>query len=327
MFSKCCVPFISALLLIISCSSDNPHNRNTLQKYKWIDFKWRTSEISGKIYNKAAIEVPFKIDKFSPDFVIQLDLGSSVSIFYENTLKSYYDVYCNLMNKIDSTNTMPVIYENNCRVKYFSDLQIVLDTIKFKNPRIGMGYGLGDIISHDSVYNKKSRLIGLLGADFFNNKILIIDYKNERISITDTLYNDFIQNIEFQQYLSSKTSSRVLLPIKLSNTTYSMMFDTGCSIFSLILKTDLWKLNTDFKNQNTMKVKGVSRFLYFFQSKALTDAFFGDMKLPKSFYYCVPQGDDFFIRENISGIIGNAFFLDKIVIVDFKNKRFGVVKD
>lgn len=34
-----------------------------------------------------------------------------------------------------------------------------------------------------------------------------------------------------------------------------------------------------------------------------------------------------FEQQGIDGIIGNVFFLDKIIVIDFKNKKFGITKN
>lgn len=36
--------------------------------------------------------------------------------------------------------------------------------------------------------------------------------------------------------------------------------------------------------------------------------------------------DDFYKSEGIIGITGNACFLDKVIAIDFKNRKFGVYK-
>jgi len=45
----------------------------------------------------------------------------------------------------------------------------------------------------------------------------------------------------------------------------------------------------------------------------------------KEFWY---TEDDFFSfkQDNIDGIVGNVFFMDKTIVIDFKNKRFGIRK-
>ena len=56
------------------------------------------------------------------------------------------------------------------------------------------------------------------------------------------------------------------------------------------------------------------------------DVKFGNNTLPSSNVYYIknPMIADFFKEQNIWGITGNAYFLNKIVIIDYKNSRFGI---
>lgn len=53
---------------------------------------------------------------------------------------------------------------------------------------------------------------------------------------------------------------------------------------------------------------------------------FGQKQLNKANVYFdnKKSNEDFYKEEKIWGITGNAYFLNNVVIIDYKNKRFGV---
>ncbi|MEJ7658113.1 MAG: hypothetical protein WKG07_00050 [Hymenobacter sp.] len=58
------------------------------------------------------------------------------------------------------------------------------------------------------------------------------------------------------------------------------------------------------------------------------DAYLGEVKLPKSkaWFNRNPRLLEFNKSENVDALTGNTFFVNNIVVLDFRQSRFGVVK-
>jgi len=73
------------------------------QKLNWIPFEWVSDSISGKYYDKLAINIPVSIDGLPHKFTMQFDLGAVTTVIYGNSIAKYLDKYSGFNNKIDST--------------------------------------------------------------------------------------------------------------------------------------------------------------------------------------------------------------------------------
>lgn len=92
----------------------------------------------------------------------------------------------------------------------------------------------GTEMTKDSLCTSTIKHIGTIAADLFEGKILIIDYKNQRLCGIESLPSDWEQRVEFVDIEYVKESNLVFLPLQIGDITYRVMFDTGSSIFPLL---------------------------------------------------------------------------------------------
>lgn len=93
------VVVLAFLILIFANSINVLSQENSL---KWIPFVWQSDTISGKFVEKAYMYVPVKIDDLPENFTMQLDLGTTDTQFYENSVKPYIAAYPSLAKKLGS---------------------------------------------------------------------------------------------------------------------------------------------------------------------------------------------------------------------------------
>ena len=314
------------LILSISCSHIDVENKfNYDYTCKWIPFVWRSVKINNIMYDKAAIDLKMQFDGYPNIFKVQLDLGAPTTFISDNTLKSFSKLYKSLHDKIDTINYKDLTIEKYYKLLVMPSVSVLLDSIVFDNKIISIAVNYGKQIDIKNIQNEIIPL-GVIGSDFFIKKILILDYRNERIAIIDTLNSKYESKFTFIKYKSFKNDNRIILPIKINNIDLFCMFDTGSSIFSAILRTDYWKLLSEHCESEMLKIMGLSQYIYTFQSKAIFSATINKSNFKPKYYYCAPQIDQFFKKNNIDGILGNEFFNNKIIIIDFKNKLFGIQK-
>ena len=290
------------------------------QNLKWIPFSWIGDSISGKYFDKLAMTIPVTIDNLPHKFNMQLDLGATTTVIYGNSIVPYLETYNELKNKIDTTLTFWIQNQKNFK---FKDVELKLGTVSFGKNNIGDFKNFGDSISKDSINTKSEKQIGTLAPDIFQDKILIIDYPNKRICITKELSKQF-SKVNFQPYKIK--DGRIKIPLTIDGKQADLLFDTGSSLFSLMTTEErASKISTE-KVIDSLKVSSWGDFYMVYGREATSKINFGQKQLNPAvvFYDKVKRYDKFYDEENIWGVTGNAYFLNNVVIIDYKNKRFGV---
>jgi hypothetical protein len=305
--------FIILFSLIISSLSYG-------QKLNWIPFEWVSDSISGKYYDKLAINIPISIDGLPHKFKMQFDLGAVTTVIYGNSIAKYLDKYFGFNNKIDSTKSFIINGQKN---PMFKNVGLSLGNVSFGERNIGYFKDYGEPIPTDSIYTSTEKHIGTIAPDLFKDKYLIIDYPNKRICVTKNLPRK-LAKVDFQA--CSITSGRVTIPLTINGKVENLMFDSGSSMFSLI---------TSEENANQISVNNIIDSLSAnswgdnmtaYGKKINSEVKFGKTILqPSNVYYVKNEMiAEFFKQQNIWGITGNAYFLNTIVIIDYKNSRFGI---
>ncbi|PIF45182.1 hypothetical protein CLU96_2183 [Chryseobacterium sp. 52] len=306
--------------ILAGCTASNK-NIPSAESYSWFPFSWYSAKISGKNFDKVAMLVPVKVNDVKADFTLQFDLGSDATLIYGNTINSYYrdnEIKNFLIENSKSTDDGgKTIYKTKGLIYHLGKLS--KDHLIYKE-------NYGDKIPMDSLFNKKPKHIGTLGADVFNNKILIIDYPNKRMCVLDSLDSYWRKVTTFVDARSN--NGRLHIPLTMANKTHWFLFDTGASLFPINTNKELWtslvdqtaKTDTIIANSWGEKVK-------FFGRPIKEKVYLGKRKLENDYawYNDNKRLQEFNKAENIDGLTGNAFFVNNVIVLDFKNKKFGVV--
>lgn len=290
------------------------------QKIEWIPFNWEGDSVSGKYLDKLAITIPVTLDNLPNKFKMQLDLGATVTVLYGNSIKPYFETYTELNNKIDTTLKFNTQSQTNSK---FKNLELKLGNVNFGNRNIGYFKDFGDNISNDSIHTKTEKLIGSIAPDLFEDKFLIIDYQNKRICLTLELPKQFSKT-QFRQY--KEEEGRIKIPITINGKSEDVMFDTGSSLFALITTPEKANEISNKPIVDSLKISSWGDYYMVYGQAITSKVKIGQKQLNKAIVYFDNQNklSDFYKEEEIWGIMGNAYFLNNIVIIDYKNKRFGV---
>lgn len=293
-----------------------------LENYNWFSFNWYSAAISGKKFDHLAILVPAKVNDLKANFILQFDLGSDATLLYGNVLNSYYSE--NEINSFLLKDRKGI--SDAGHISYDTDgLRIEMGDFIIKNPSFKENYGLS--VARDSLYSSQAKNIGTLGADAFQNKILIIDYPNKKMCVLNELDDYLKKNTTFIQARSK--NGRLHIPFTIKNKTYWFLFDTGASLFPINTNKGLWKelverqipLDTIEGNSWGEKVK-------FYGGPMKKTVYLNKYKLKNSFawYNENKRLQDFNKSENIDGLTGNIYFIKNIIVLDFKSYKFGILK-
>ena len=284
------------------------------------DFAWEGATVSGRYIPKAAMNVSVTVDNLPHEFTMQLDLGAVTTELYGNSLQPYMDAYPTLIEKIDSTKTFMI---NNEEHIMFREMTLKMGDLEFNNMDIGLFAGYGTPMTADSLKTKTSKHIGTIAPDLFQNKVLIIDYPNNRICLKEELPDEY-SNLDFQDLVLE--SGRIMLPFNINERREMLMFDTGSSIFSLLTTKNNAEQISDGVIADSLSVNSWGNELSVYGSKITTGVKFGGKSLPGTLVYFVdnPQFDTGFKQMGIWGITGNAYFSNNTIIIDYRNKKIAV---
>lgn len=291
--------------------------------YRWIDFQWMGATIDGKSFPKAAIFLPVQIDGLNGTFMAQFDLGADITELYGNALKNYYSDRAALLQQLDTVN------------KGVSDGGVTMYPVKGLGASTG-GYplgrmyyaeGFGDEIPKDSLFTVTSKLIGTIGASFVKDKVLVIDYPNHRMCVLDTLDGYWSARTTFVEGRVRK--GRIQVPLTIGGKIEWVLYDTGASIFPLWVGKKLWSSMVDPKAKvDSMMIPSWGEQVRCYGAQMGAQVFLSSYRLPRAelWYSDSKRLNSFNEEEGIAGLTGNAYFLGKTIVIDFKNMRFGVLR-
>lgn len=308
------------MFFCILCISMTFCSRKSSQDPEWIPFSWVSDSISGKYFQKVAIFLPVTIDDLPHRFSMQFDLGAVTSVFYGNSLSPFLEKYSSLNNKLDTANTF---WMQGQEYPMLGNVDLMLGEVIFKNLDIGLFPDFGNEYFFDSVSPETVIHIGTIGADIAQNKILIIDFRSNKMAIIDTLPSEY-QNVSFENIKID--DGRIKIPFLINEKAEDLMFDTGASLFSLVTSKEN-ALETGGKEIiDSLTVPSWDEIVTFYGLKTEVPISIGGKQIEKSMVYYNEDTswDDFYRSENIWGVTGNAFFFDNLIIIDYKKNRFGI---
>ena len=306
--------FLVISLWLISCSQKSSEN------IEWIPFTWTSVNLSGRNIEKVSMNIPVRIDDLPYKFTMQFDLGAVTTNFYGNSLNPFLEKYPLLNNKLDTTKT---IWMQNKENPMFCNIDLQLGDVVFKKINVGLFTNYGDDYSLDSIDSETEIHIGTIASDLFQEKILIIDYKSNRLAVTDSLPSEY-QRVSFESI--NIDNGRIKIPFRINGKIEYLMFDTGSSLFPLsTTKQNAIEIGST-EIVDSLTISSWGNLFTTYGLNTTVPIMFGNEIFESSIVYYEeePIFDYFYENEKIWGLTGNAFFFNNIVIIDYKNNRFGV---
>lgn len=306
-------------LVLMNCNSTKSitNNNNTID---WIPFQWSPAIIDNDTLKYGSMEIQGKIKGLDKTVGFQFDLGAVISVIYEIPLKQIIKDSTQFPFDVDWSKKI-----NFSGIEAYSikNLTIKNGDYTFKNltPGILKNYGGTEDteISH----------IGTIGLDAVKNKYLIIDYKKQKLGITDSLSKQLSEKIQFINFENTEIKQTVF-KIDINTKKYNVVFDTGSSSWPII--TDEDKFNELLGNSknivDSIKVSSWGKEEYFYKSPINSNLkiAYKSFNVSNAYYFKENETSKWLYDNDITAVIGNTLFLDKIIVIDYKNKRFGILK-
>lgn len=307
-------------ILIVTMSCNSVKNKGDYNNINWIPFLWKPSIVDKDTIKYGSMEVQGKIKGLDKKVGFQFDLGSTISVIYEVPFKQIVKDSIQFPFEVDWTKKGKFSGVEAYNIKNFF---IESGSYTFKNLTAGILKNYGD--ADDSVIPH----VGTIGLDAVANKYVILDYKNQKIGITDSLSQNMSKKIEFIKFEETKIKQTVI-KIDINNKKYNVLFDTGSSNWNLVTGED--KFNKLLGNSkiitDSINVASWGKEEFFYESPVKSSVAIAGKKFENvhAYYFKENATSKYLYDNDITAIIGNRLFLNKIIVIDYRNKRFGIFK-
>jgi len=284
---------------------------------KPINFEWANDSIGNYYERQTAMLIPLKIEGLSHRFYMQFDTGSPFSFIYENDVHSLRKMGLNIQE---------VIKEEE---RYVEQLDIVLagNHIKTSMLKILPNYG-NSFDENDTIPRIK---IGTIGSDFIDQRITVIDFKQQKIQLFEKRPQWMQTLTEFKTF-DYTARRRIMFPVTLDQKDYEFLYDSGCSAFGLITIKSRFHNYTD---PNTEPIDyganswGSNIPIITKPTNKQFDIGNTTLSLKRVSYVDMYTMTQPFITPftRIGGWMGNQPFNESILIIDTKTEEFMVLTD
>ena len=275
------------------------------------NIKWSSEFLGEEKIDKIAFFVPVKIEGLKGNLFMQFDSGTQTTLFYGKTL-----------NKVsDSHNPIETFY-NEDSLRYFKNPVIQINDNQFQAEKIRIASSLGE-----EKIDSSFTVIGTIGYDAFVNRTLILDFKNDKLAITNTE----IDNLGYDlSYLKDASIDKfpLIIPAKIGRMNTKLFYDTGSSMFSLITSNKRLKNINGNKIDSLCCISNWGKQLPVYKTKLDDDIKIGDYKYSNQTIYGCEVLDvvNYIPSWYLFGMTGNRLFNNTIVVIDTKNNKFGIEK-
>ena len=286
------------------------HRFTESPELSFADIRWTDDTVADIPFEKTAFFVPIKIKGLSEDVYMQFDSGSSTTMLYGKTLKALGSPWPVLLSEDSSA--------------YVEDITIEVAGAVLEARKMDVYDHMGS----DSSALDSFMVVGTMGYDAFYGKTLIMDFREDKLAITEKNLDELAYKVDLVEE-ASVNKFPFLITAQLGENDIQLVYDTGSSMFPIV--TTPHKLSTISQGIEAdtlccVSSWGVDHDVYRKKSdKAIT---VGKTAFNEEYVYAVPQMDHFMLNHCpdwlFFGGTGNRLFLDKIVVVDTENNQFGI---
>lgn len=312
-------PFISftlrrTIILIISLlhvgyfcqAQDAPANQLVLPEGR-VPFIW----MNYKDNPYSAMLIPVRLKGCPKVFYMQFDTGSPYSLLYRNKLKAIQKRYAQSVQVSDTTGKLQQFRFN---IGNIAILAKEIAVQQFDSVNVNW--------SKDTV-----EIIGTLGTDLIDNKVAFINYPEKYMLITNHKKQE--DTVAWSGFIYEHR--RILLPFSIRGEKKIVYFDTGSSAFELLTdKATAMLLASPDAIPGSQEVQSWGRLLKATSVQTADSIEIASQKLPlRTVTYMEGVSDaqiNAMKKMGIGGMTGNRLFVNNILVIDTRNKKFCVMR-
>ena len=312
------------LILIISISIPIYYNywRNskTINTFKvfsepkeivYSEIIWKSDSIQNMLVEKAFFFVPVKIEGIRENLYMQFDTGIPETCFYGITL-----------NKLLESNTSMKTEYSKDSIQFLKNPVLNIGEMKFKADKIEMLKRGSEKIDSSFI------IIGSIGLDAIVGRTLILDFKKNKIAITEKNINQLGKSFDFIAN-SSVDKFPLLIPAKIGEENTRLFFDSGSSMFSLLTSEKrLAKLQSKKKIEKLCCISSGGKDYEIYRKQISENIQIGNNIKKEEYVYGFFRLNfiDYIPSSIIYGITGNRMFDNEIIVIDNKKNILGIEK-
>lgn len=295
-----------------------PPNHLTLSNVgQSFDFVWRSHTFEGMVIPNAFMFVPVSIPGVDKIFYMQFDTGAPSTVLLYKKVLSVNEKYGDIFH-IDTV-------DNQLHVK---NVDLKVGSVNLTASSLGFRGGSNKI----DWENDSFIIIGTVGNDFIEKNPIIIDYKNQIMTVTKAEDERVTKEDDFLPFTFD--GRRIFLHAQLNKEPVELWFDSGSSAFEFIVDENTFKdLSKPMAEIKTYEGSswGKKTTIYNAESEGMFE--FGHATAPLSYvtYMEIPGTKmlQFVLKaanmgSDLGGMTGNILFLEKTLILDAPNLRYKV---
>lgn len=278
-----------------------------------IPFIWQGDSIGGQWEAHAAMLIPVRLAHCPRRFYMQFDLGSPYSMLYRNKLAAIQRRYPQILPPGEPGRKLKDISFN-----------------AGETPVIARKIAVEQFDSTAIDWNDEDHMdiIGTIGTDLIDGKVAVIDYPGCQLSISPVVPAALLPHLSLVDFTYVRRS--ILLPVKLQGNAKMIFFDTGSSMYELL---------TDEHTCRQLAVHNTAHLRHRVKSwnKHITaNSFASDetieiagKKIPLRYATYMEGVSNAQVEQmakmGIAGMTGNKLFLNYKLVLDTRNKKFGLI--
>ena len=171
-------------------------------------------------------------------------------------------------------------------------------------------------------------IIGTLGTDVLDGRVLTLDYVRQRFTLSSTVPDSLRHRATFVPM--SFKERRILLTVSLQGQHQELLFDSGSSAFALLTSQSSWQqMAGSAAVAQSVAVNSWGKTLTAHTVATAAAMQFGAATVPLGTVTYI-DGMSFLQStltrfSGMGGMLGNAPFSQQAIVLDVKNRQFGVV--
>ncbi len=279
-----------------------------------IAFYWQGDSVNSKWEEHTALLLPVKLKNCPKQFFMQFDLGSPYSLFYKNKLLAIQEKYPKAIQLKESDDNL-------------ANYPFQIGKVPILAKKIAVKQFDSSMINWAD--QNSIEIIGTIGADLIDGKIVMIDYPKKKLTISQAMPAKLKSKLSFTDFIY--VQRRILLPAKIKGKQTTLYFDTGSSRYELLTdKKTVQSLAIDHDKPIQTKVKSWDKYLTANTVSTNDSLEINNHKIAirkATFMDGVSNSQvEQMMKMGIGGMTGNKLFLVYKLILDTKDKKFGLIR-
>ena len=282
------------------------------------EFIWRGEDINGTYEPHVAMFVPVSIPGTDGAFYMQFDTGAPSTVLYYNKVLSINEKYGDVF-QVDTI-------DNQVQM---TDVSLKVGTV---NVEASSMYFRGKGSKIDWSDSTSIIKIGTVGSDFMEKHPLIMDFKKEQITLTESVPETIEKDADYLPFAFD--GRKIFLSAKLNNEPASLWYDSGSSAFELIVEENTFlELAAPGAEKVTYRGNSWGNGITIHNIDSNGEFKFGSTSVPLTYVTFIewPNKLQVWIMKasniggDLGGMTGNKLFLGKTLVLDAPNLRYSVM--